>query len=198
MNVQKTGVAKHDGVGNGVPTVGIVRRPNLFKDKRVVMAGAALIVLIVAGILWYVLVGRDSKKEAPQAAHNRVVQQASALDTKSQYDEEARQLQAYLDSKPPQQYVPETLARLATAYNNTKDYEQAIRVYQQLLDTKDETYHFAALHGLALTYVARNDKAAAIKYYQQAVDDYKARNQSMDQKRIASDEAIIKQLKGEQ
>lgn len=195
MNVQKTGVKEHDGVGNGKPTVGIVRRRNLFANKRM-LVGAVVALLIIAGILWYVFAGRPGgKQEAPQAAHERVVQQASKLDAGSRYDDEAKQLQAYLDSSPPQQYVPETLARLATAYSNTKDYEQATRVYQQLLDTKDQTYHFAALHGLALTYVARNDKVMAIKYYQQAVDDYKARNQESDQYRMSIDESIIKQLK---
>jgi hypothetical protein len=157
-----------------------------------------LVVLIVAIVTILFLAHRKSSKQAAvqksAQAHTQSLAQADKLEYKSDFNGEVQALQKYLATKPSQQDANEATMKLATAYINTGNYNQAIVYYKQVQASGDSRYTIATLNGLAVAYTMKKDKATAIKYYQQVIATYKSQNNQYD---TAPYEKIIQSLQSQ-
>ncbi len=168
--------------------------------RRSVLIGVGVVVLAAIAVS-VVMLAMSHKKASEQAtakktaqSHVQVIDQASKLDYNSDFKGEAAALQQYLATKPSAADANEASMKLATAYINAGDYENAIVYYKKVQATNDSRYTTAVLNGLAIAYTMKKDNATAIKYYQQAVEVYKSQNNDYD---ASMYEKIIKSLQSQ-
>lgn len=168
---------------------------------RFVFLGVVLLVVAAVGIY----VWRAHYAKAPEKAATPQ-QKYQALDTNLQkqfddgnYDQTIKDINDYLATDPPQEYVKQVTIQQAAAYLNTKDYPNALIWYRKTLDMSSTPFErMAALHGLAFTYEASGDKAAAIEQYKAAYAIAKPMSATNNQAlRLATDDEYkIKRLGG--
>lgn len=142
------------------------------KRGYVLLVLVVLVCLAVAGWLMYHNRHDDSdtgKKVTAAEKHTEVMKQVATADNAGDFAAEAKQLQAYIDSNPPSEYAESEIIRLATAYQNTKDYDNAIKWYQVALDKYPDA-KLAATRGIAYAYMAKGDKQKAIEYFEKTIE----------------------------
>jgi tetratricopeptide (TPR) repeat protein len=183
-----------------------------FKNKRWLFVILAVFLMAAAGATYYwwwrpahqpaSQAAKDSAAAAktPEGKHKQTLQEVSKLNENRQYSEEAKRLQAYVDSKPPGQYGETEVIRLAAAYMNAKEYQKAIDTYQQAQDRYPNS-KFSATRGLALAYMLRGDTGGGKADYQKSLAYFEQayameKEDDLRAQLLGSDASNMRYLKG--
>lgn len=137
--------------------------------KRAILVMAlVLVVLAVGGLAWY-FNSRQSSTQTPVAVEKRktVLKDVAQVNQDRNYAEEAKLLQAYIDSNPPAELAGQEIVRLGVAYTNAKDYDNAIKTYQIALDKYPDS-EYAATRALGIVYMQRGEEGGGNADYQKA------------------------------
>jgi predicted negative regulator of RcsB-dependent stress response len=166
MRVQKKGLGSAVVVSSATPVKHLPAKRRLIAViGAVVLIGIILVVVILIG-------NRNANNQSPKEqdqAHTQALTSVANDDKTGKYSDESQKLQSYINSNPPDQYAATESVRLATSYQNSHDYENAIKWYKIALD-KYPGDKLAATRGLAFTYRDKGDKAQALTYFRQAVE----------------------------
>jgi tetratricopeptide (TPR) repeat protein len=184
----------------------VVATKRRFTKRKLVLLASVTLVLAAAIIAWLLIAGPGSD-EGPKTAKDQnasVLKDSAALERDRNYSGQAKELQTYIDSKPPQEFAEKEIIRLAVAYQNSGDFQKAIDTYQIALD-KYPGSKYAATRGMGFVYMKRGDKTQnkddyrkAMTYFQQSekmalADPEKAHVAGSDQNNIR----YLKEMLGE-
>jgi Tfp pilus assembly protein PilF len=192
--------------GKGKVTTTVVAptpKRKLSKIQKLILLGVVLVLLVVAGVLvWRSTHGpkqaASTKKPAQtqQQKYQSLQDQTAQLERDQKYSDQARAIEAYLRSNPPQQEKAEQTYKLAASYINAKEYQNAIDLLKTLPDM-DKSYTVDAYHGMALAYMRLGDNKTAVEMYKKAIAALKADNDpANNSQQIAMDEQAVKMLGG--
>ncbi|MBL8160043.1 tetratricopeptide repeat protein [Candidatus Saccharibacteria bacterium] len=170
-------------------------------QKKNLMIGGAVVVLIVVFVSvaiifnareWSVFNPQSNEQQRFEAASKAAEEKENIGETGGSADE----LRNYLDTEPPKVQADQARLKLAAAYLNQQQPDRAIAEYE-LIGTDNPETKLAVLHGLALAYTDKGDKAKAIEQYRQAIEFMKAQDDQKHAMRIKIDESYIRQLGGQ-
>ncbi len=159
------------------------------KTRNSIIAVAGAVLLVGGGGAYWMYY----QAQAATRNFNQAVSLADERDLNAQYKNEASGLQQYVNTKPPVKYSNQILLKLATAYLNAGENDQAVTAYK-LANAADPTRRISAITGLALAYANLGEKQTAIDYYNQAIAIVKAANKPDAQVDIDRYNAEIKLL----
>lgn len=138
-----------------------------------------------------------SAPQQDKRAFDEVYKEVYKHDANGNYTEAANMLKQYVASKPPGQDRLKASLKLAAAYFNAKDYDNAI-VWYEKIGKESTDYKYASLHGLAHSYRSKGDNQQAIAYFRQAIEFVKLNNLRSAELLIAGDEQAIIRLEEKQ
>lgn len=184
----------------------VAMRPNRRKrfGKREIVV-ILVVLLLVVGTLGVLIkqsidsAGGDDQNGGSskgQQAYDAVKAQADQYSNSGDYAAEAKALEDYLKANPTDQVnAGEAQMRLAAAYTNAQQYDQAFSTYQLLNSTQDPVYHRAGLHGLGTISALKGNKGAAVQYLSQLIQEYESSGDSPRQ--LESTKAELAQIQGQ-
>jgi tetratricopeptide (TPR) repeat protein len=144
--------------------------------KRFILKLALLsVVVILACTAAAYLFKQDhdtAAKVTPAVKRAETLKDVAKLNDSKNYTQEAAQLQTYLDSNPPAEYASKEIVRMAAAYINAKDYDNAIKTLETARDKYPDS-RYAAIRGLAFAHMMRGDEKKSKEDYRKAIDYFK-------------------------
>lgn len=182
---------KH-GVGEAIVSTGKVQAPPHIRRMRALMV-TLIVLLVVSTVAWAVLERKHYRElHTPQRQaelFDKYDELASSLEISRRYESEVAVLQSYLNDKPDSPYRDKAILKLAGAYVNNRQYDQAIAQYKLIENVS--TVQLDAWRGLAVAYGAKGDKKQSVAYLQKVTDNLKSKNDAISRLQSSIDQTKL-------
>jgi len=187
-----SGAEESTGPVGLIGTVISRRKPMSWHKAALIIAGIGL---AVAGGLLYWALDRHAAEQARQTAikkQEQVTTQAQQAVDLQQFDKASQTLaeqRAALDPVKDRKAYADVTLSLAKSQVGEKKYDDAIKLYEELV--ADKEYELDAKRGLGQAYLAKGDKEQARKYFQEVVAIVRTKQDPESQFRLTMDESQL-------